>query len=397
MGKGREGWNCRSLFGVALYREPKSKIFVLQATMRCLRSIGEGQQAGQVYLSKANVEILQDELQQNFRVTVDEIQALGGENQSYTVRVRPPPVKIHLKRVRHMYQTREKDFAPGTRILPQELPLERYQLLHETYDHLPADGEKPGAVEDISYIREQRVYSRLMLVAEIARYLNKSCLQIEEILEETADGIDQILAMVNRHNEVLFDYVIPELYHCLYDVTQYDHAEEEEVELVKTPEDGHYTVTASPSKVVTLADTADPAHADKSFHLDTYAFDSTPEKDLFWRLLRDGRVEKVYFTGMLTHGQSEFYIQYIDPETQALRRYFPDFLLQKADGSWVIVEVKGDNKIDDPVVKEKQKSAEQIAVASGMKYKIIPGSQAAHGDIEYFFNGAPYVQPALRA
>ena len=29
--KGKEGWNCRSLFGVALFRSPKSKIFVLQA------------------------------------------------------------------------------------------------------------------------------------------------------------------------------------------------------------------------------------------------------------------------------------------------------------------------------------------------------------------------------
>jgi hypothetical protein len=40
--KGREGWNCRSLFGVGLFREPKSKVFVLQATMRCLRAIGQG-------------------------------------------------------------------------------------------------------------------------------------------------------------------------------------------------------------------------------------------------------------------------------------------------------------------------------------------------------------------
>lgn len=37
--KGREGWNCRSLFSVALFRSPKSKVFVLQATMRCLRKI----------------------------------------------------------------------------------------------------------------------------------------------------------------------------------------------------------------------------------------------------------------------------------------------------------------------------------------------------------------------
>jgi hypothetical protein len=134
---------------------------------------------------------------------------------------------------------------------------------------------------------------------------------------------------------------------------------------------------------------------DKSFHLDTYAFDSQPEKDLFWRLLRDGRVQKVYFTGMLTHGQSDFYIQYIDPETNALRKYYPDFLLQKEDGSWVIVEVKGDNKIDDPVVQAKQKAAELVAVASRMKYKIIRGSEATHGSYEYFFNGEAYVQTAL--
>lgn len=28
--KGREGWNCRSPLGIALFRSPKSKVFVLQ-------------------------------------------------------------------------------------------------------------------------------------------------------------------------------------------------------------------------------------------------------------------------------------------------------------------------------------------------------------------------------
>src|SRR5262249_44396375 len=68
--KGREGWNCRSLFGVALFRKPRSKIFVLQATMRCMRSITEVQQTGSVYLSEENRGILEEELQQNFRVSV---------------------------------------------------------------------------------------------------------------------------------------------------------------------------------------------------------------------------------------------------------------------------------------------------------------------------------------
>lgn len=38
VGKRTEGWNCCSLFGVALFRSPSSKTFVLQATMRCLRN-----------------------------------------------------------------------------------------------------------------------------------------------------------------------------------------------------------------------------------------------------------------------------------------------------------------------------------------------------------------------
>jgi hypothetical protein len=88
-------------------------------------------------------------------------------------------------------------------------------------------------------------------------------------------------------------------------------------------------------------------------------------------------VQKLYFTGMLTHGQSDFYTQYIDPETHALRSYYPDFLLQKKEGSWVIVGVKGDNKIEDPVVLAKQFFAEQMAVASGMTYKVMQRSDAA--------------------
>lgn len=48
----------------------------------------------------------------------------------------------------------------------------------------------------------------------------------------------------------------------------------------------------------------------------------------------------------------------------------------KEDGTYVIVEVKGDNKIEDPVVLAKQEFAEQMATASGMTYKIIKGSDA---------------------
>ena len=185
-----------------------------------------------------------------------------------------------------------------------------------------------------------------------------------------------ILQRVNAFNELIYDEIIPRLFEVLYELKEFENHESEEIELVKEPESGYYQVRANPDLVTKETDTGVSNYDDKSFHLDTYAFDSTPERALFWSLLTEGRVKKVYFTGMLTHGQSDFYIQYIDPESHAVRRYYPDFLMQKADNSWVIVEVKGDNKIDEPVVQAKATAAKQRASASDMSYKIIRGSEA---------------------
>jgi type III restriction enzyme len=81
----------------------------------------------------------------------------------------------------------------------------------------------------------------------------------------------------------------------------------------------------------------------KSFHLDTYCFDSNPERTLFWDLLREGIVKRLYFTGTLTHAQSDFFIQYVNPDSHTVRSHYPDFLFERDDGSFVIVEVKADN------------------------------------------------------
>lgn len=43
----------------------------------------------------------------------------------------------------------------------------------------------------------------------------------------------------------------------------------------------------------------------------------------------------------------------------------------------MIVEVKGDNRIDEPVVKAKKEAAEQLAIVNGMTYHIIKDSEAS--------------------
>jgi type III restriction enzyme len=216
-------------------------------------------------------------------------------------------------------------------------------------------------------------------VAEIARYLNLSPSHIEDLLDTTKEGTDELVAIVNEFNEILYDEIIPRLFKLLFDLDETQKTEEHEVELIKLPPSGYYEVTAAKDKIVRSTD-AKETEIGKSFHLDTYCFDSNPERTLFWDLLREQRVKKIYFTGMLTHGQSDFFIQYIDPDSRTVRSYYPDFVFvrEESDGSekYVIVEVKGDHQIDDAVVQAKKDFAQQIAVASGMEYRIIKSSDA---------------------
>lgn len=387
--KGREGWNCRSLFGVGLFRQPKSKVFVLQATMRCLRSIGQAQYTGQVFLSNDNLEILNDELQQNFRITADELQDVAKDKERVQIRVVEPPIKITLVRVRKQYAMREMTLQPGQALGLDRSEKEAWHTLVEKYRLIEtqqqgltaahAAAAKASRTFDLTERREKRAFSPLTLVAEIARYLNRSPLDIEEILEITKEKTAELVAMTNEFNELLYDEIIPRLFRLLYDLDETEKTEKHEVELIKIPPSGYYEVTAAKDKIVRIGDVK-PNERPKSFHLDTYCFDSNPESKLFWDLLREKRVRKLYFTGMLTHGQSDFFIQYIDPDTHAVRSYYPDFLFVREEPNgaekYVIVEVKADHQIDDAVVQAKKEFAEQLAVASGMEYRLIKATDA---------------------
>ena len=389
--KGREGWNCRSLFGVGLFREPKSKVFVLQATMRCLRAIGEAQHTGHVFLSDDNLNTLNDELQQNFRISVDDLQKTNSDKERVEVRVVEPPVKIKLVRVRKQYQMREKQPAPGEELVPERADREAWNALIEKYRLIETQQEGLTAADaarasgsrtfDLTARRERRTFSAMTLVAEVSRYLNLSPLGIEELLDATKEGTAELVAMTNEFNELLYDEIIPRLFRQLYDLHESQQTEEHEVELVKLPPNGYYEVTAAKDKIVRMGDVQinDEERA-KSFHLDTYCFDSGSERWLFWDLLREQRVKKIYFTGMLTNGQSDFFIQYIEPSSSTVRSYYPDFIFQREepDGSlkYVIVEVKADNQIEDAVVQAKKDFAQQIAVASGMEYRILKSTDA---------------------
>lgn len=136
--KGREGWNCRSLFSVALFRSPKSKVFVLQATMRCLRKITDEQLTATVYLSKENMDILDDELKKNFRTSIEELVVKKDKKRKKVpVRVKEPPRTLRMNKLHYKYSLETKHYDRGLSFGLKEIETENYDatqtLLREHY------------------------------------------------------------------------------------------------------------------------------------------------------------------------------------------------------------------------------------------------------------------------
>lgn len=374
--KGKEGWNCRSLFGVALFRSPKSKIFVLQATMRCLRSITNERLTATVFLSKENFDTLNDELHKNFNMEIKDIKAPSSDDRhKYKVRVLPPPRTITLKRIWHEYTLHEKEYTDPVDFKLVGADLSKYRSVVYEGDSLARDTTVKEKIVD--YLQDNMRYSEFSLAGEVARYLNISCILAARILRESVDGIDVILEAVNRYNAVLDDYIIPAVFHALFDVTSELRTEDKELVLLREPEDaGYYEFSAKDDLVLTDRYPGfTPEQIKKSFHADTYCFDSAPEKECFMQYITSAKVQEVYFTGMFTSNQGDLSVHYYDPESGRIRQYYPDFLAKMADGSYQLIEVKGDNKIDDVVVKAKQAAAEEMAVASGVQYLMYAGSR----------------------
>jgi len=391
VGKGKEGWNCRSLFGVALHRKPKSRVFVLQATMRCLRAIGDSQETGTVYLSEENRGILAEELQSNFRLDIDEFAGAGERGKiRVPVHMVPPPVTVRLKRRVKHFVLRELDLRGRVSFGLADLDPAKYAIVR-TAVGLEDIGTDEGVKSIVEGVKENAEYSALTLTAEVARYLGKSCLDVRGALDASEEGTDAVVEAVNAYNEILHDRIVPVLFRHFYALDEREEMEEVELRLVKPPKrapgakggDGEDGLVAefsvAPDLLASNAAREFARFAGKSFHLDNYCFDSHPEMTFFKTVLQDAKVSRLYFTGMLTSDKTEFRVGYIDPESHALRNYYPDFLVEREGGSYVIVEVKGEDKIDDAVVRAKAEYAKAMADANGMAYLMVPGRFAAFG------------------
>ncbi len=378
--KGKEGWNCRSLFSVALFRSPKSKVFVLQSTMRCLRSITEIQQKARVYLSKDNFNILDEELQKNFNLNIATVNNSGAPLKTeYLVKIVEPVITLNLSEIKKTYNIRRRSVdLTHFSIDLSKIDLEKYKSTKTVKEGL--DTRQRLKVEE--FVSEtNHKYSKYQIIYEVARYLNEygNVLDVEQILENTTN-FDDIVDLVSKYNGVLYDELIPSIFNYLYWIEEKVEKEDKHVPLIKYPNGvDHFTFRSSQDLTIQKDENLVKTYSSKSFHTDRYCFDSKPEEQLFLDLIADKNVDKIYFTGMFTGKENGLSVQYIDPESNVIRTYYPDFLVYYKDGSIDVIEVKGDNMIDSKEVQAKAEAMLETALYSDkMDYKIIKSSDIMH-------------------
>ena len=340
-----------------------------------IRQLTNEQLKATIFLSKENYDTLDDELRKNYNMEISDFGKSPNTNKKiYKVRVLPPPRSIKMKRLWHEYSLVEKEYSLPIDFHLSELDESKYEAkMYEKGSLRLGLSEKETNIDSM---KDQERFSEFSLTAEISRYMNVPCLTIAKILQESVDTSANIVEAVNRHNEILEDVIIPEIFHTLYEVKSVQKSEDVDMVLLREPKDaGYYEFSASDELVITKGhNNFTPQEEAKSFHADTYCFDSKPERECFLQYISSNKVKEIYFTGMFTSNQGDLSVQYYDPESKRLRKYYPDFLALMEDGSYQLIEVKGDNKIDDEVVLAKKAAAEEMAVASGVHYLMYAGS-----------------------
>jgi hypothetical protein len=346
VGKGTEGWNCRSLCSVALFKKPKSTILVLQSTTRCLRAIGDNSTVARIFLSSENYRILDRELKNNFAMGAAELEGLEQETNEHTLIVEKKKrliVKKILKEIVSISEAKPenislnlKQFKPDEAVVVTEGGIELSQSGVARYLE---------ARSVVKTIEEKGGFTYYEIVEIINRDTHLPCSFIETVFEANKLERKELVKKIND-NPKLLAFLSQSILAQVYQYEEKQEIVEEEIELTKF-DTFHLNVQKSREPLVVYREKAEEGWGESriGFHINPYNFDSGDEKDLFKHLYQvlddDEAVTDAYFTGGLTHeSQNDFYVEYWSPEHQRMAKYFPDFLIETTKGRYLVVEVK---------------------------------------------------------
>lgn len=341
VGKGTEGWNCRSLVSCALYRKPKSAIFVLQSSTRCLRSIGDNSTIASIFLSDENYRILDKELKNNFATTIEELKTQEPKSIEHTLTVEKKKKVTVKKKLTEIISATVKE--------PENIKIEWDSFKEDKYlpyiaesgilltQEQKAQFTKSGAKQAFKVKSDFTFYE---IVTIINRYTLLPCLVIESILLASHTR-DEIISTINQ-NPARLAFVIESILAKAYTYEERSEVIEEELELTKQYP---FKISVAQNRNDLVVYKKNSGEGRLGFHIDPYNFDSKDEKGLFAQLRtvldKDEAIVDIYFTGGVTDAvHNDFYFEYYSPLNKRIARYFPDFLIETTKDRMLVIEVK---------------------------------------------------------
>lgn len=357
---GTEGWNCPSLFATALVRKlANSNNFVLQAATRCLRQVPGNTQPARVYLTGVNKKTLEAQLAETYGTSLKDLDTQQAERIEKEIVLHKPhlPPLLIKKRVLR-YRRKESDASTPALVFtvpgiaaPQGATVQTLGIVETAAGTTRLQRVDTG---DDSLLAPPPELDAYTAAAELAANYH---LEMREVLAA-------LRAAYGTGNDIP-DYHLPALGRQIETQrAQYEeHFEEIDVAVALVKADGFdkheqngatvYTARISFAKeraalYKTANDTADAQLAlASSFHYEGYNFDSGPEAEfLDWTLAllkkEAHQIEGLWFTGGLTDpAKTDLCAEYLG-EDGRWHRYTPDFVLRRADGKHLVVEIKKD-------------------------------------------------------
>lgn len=362
---GTEGWNCPSLFATALVRKlANSNNFVLQAATRCLRQVPGNQHPARVYLTDSNRKTLESQLAETYGTSLKDLDAQQAERVEREIVLHRPhlPPLLIKKRVLRYRRKAEPATAAALHFTVPDVAAPAGVTVETLTPVQTASGktalQKVDGGDDVLPAPPPELDS-YAAAAELAANYHLSTVEVLTALRQ-AYGAGAVIP--DYHLAALGQQI--ETQRSQYE----EHFEEIDVAIALVKAEGFelseragkpvYTARISFAKereplYLTARDTPDAAHAlASSFHYEGYNFDSGPEAEfLRWALTQlqneVHQVEGVWFTGGITDpAKTDLYAEYLGDDGR-WHRYTPDFVLRRADGKHLVVEIKRDSYSPD--------------------------------------------------
>ncbi len=391
--KGTEGWNCLSLYATALARKLKTSTnFCLQAASRCLRQTPGNIYKAKIYLSKANVEILDSELKEIYGETLQELNLTSPDFRKERLILRKiviPPVLLK-KKIRKVVPFDKKVDFKQIKLKKPAITTEGFKKIIYDLKDIP---DRRGVLitqKDEKFVIKENFVDTYTFAVELSLLYRLPLMMIYEKLKnlypEEEIPESHAFEIKKQLEENLKNYTITE--------------EEIEVALALIKPK---SFSKEEKRGETFYVTEIVYHKDKQnlllryenfkkqnkgwyqlelgFHYSPYNFDSNPEKDFFINLLNmlnedPADIEDIYFTGAITDtDKTDFFFEYKGKDNK-YHPYFPDFLIRKKNGKMIIVEIKMEKLKKDEIDGENGLKAAKVREIESLnpdklKYEIL--------------------------